>query len=80
MARLAEETEFPGTYNFVPCLLEQVLEYAAGTANDPFQAALEKDPGKLTYADVRLLSKIVPGRPIPAGFRTWPSRPFSPGS
>lgn len=65
MARLAEETEFPGTYNFVPCLLEQVLEYAAGTANDPFQAALEKDPGKLTYADVRLLSKIVPGEAHP---------------
>jgi alpha-amylase/alpha-mannosidase (GH57 family) len=60
MARLAEEAEFPGTYNFVPCLLEQVLEYAGGSANDPFQAALEKDPGKLTYSDVRLLHKIVP--------------------
>jgi alpha-amylase/alpha-mannosidase (GH57 family) len=65
MARLAEEAEFPGTYNFVPCLLEQVLEYASGSANDPFQASLEKDPGRLTYSDVRLLSKIVPGEPDP---------------
>lgn len=61
MARLAEEAEFPGTYNFVPCLLEQVLEYVDGSANDPFLAALEKDPAKLTYADVRLLGSIVPG-------------------
>ncbi len=61
MARVAEDAEFFGTYNFVPCLLDQVLEYVGGTANDPFQAALEKDPGKLTYADVRLLGKIVPG-------------------
>jgi len=65
MARLAEEAEFPGTYNFVPCLLEQVLDYAAGTAVDPFQAALEKDPSRLTYADVRLLSRIVPGEAAP---------------
>jgi len=65
MARLAEEADFPGTYNFVPCLLEQVLDYAAGTARDPFQAALEKDPGRLTYADVRLLSRIVPGEAQP---------------
>jgi alpha-amylase/alpha-mannosidase (GH57 family) len=65
MARLADEAEFPGTYNFVPCLLEQVLEYVAGTAVDPFQAALEKDPGELRYADVRLLSKIVPGEANP---------------
>ncbi len=61
MARLAEEADFPGTYNFVPCLIDQVLEYVGGSANDPFQAALEKDPAKLTYADVRLLGKIVPG-------------------
>jgi alpha-amylase/alpha-mannosidase (GH57 family) len=65
MARLAEEAEFPGTYNFVPCLLEQVLDYAAGTAVDPTQAALEKDPSRLTYADVRLLSRIVPGEASP---------------
>jgi alpha-amylase/alpha-mannosidase (GH57 family) len=65
MARLAEEAEFPGTYNFVPCLLEQVLDYAAGTAVDPYQAALEKDPSRLTYADVRLLSLIVPGEASP---------------
>jgi alpha-amylase/alpha-mannosidase (GH57 family) len=65
MARLAEEAEFPGTYNFVPCLLEQVLDYAAGTASDPTQAALEKDPSRLTYADVRLLSRIVPGEASP---------------
>jgi alpha-amylase/alpha-mannosidase (GH57 family) len=61
MARLAEEEEFPGTYNFVPCLLEQILEYAAGSANDPTQAALEKDPDRLTYADILLLRRIVAG-------------------
>jgi len=61
MARLAAEAEFPGTYNFVPCLLEQVIEYVEGTANDPLQAALEKDPDRLTYSDIRLLARIVPG-------------------
>jgi alpha-amylase/alpha-mannosidase (GH57 family) len=65
MARLAEEAGFPATYNFVPCLLEQLLDYTAGTADDPFQAALEKDPARLTYADVRLLSRIVPGEASP---------------
>lgn len=63
MARLAEEEGFPATYNFVPCLLEQVLEYARGEAQDPFLAALEKDPDKLTFNDRRLLATFVPDEP-----------------
>ncbi len=55
MAALLEETEFPCTFNFVPCLVEQILEYAGGTANDPYAAALEKNPDALTLGDAALL-------------------------
>jgi alpha-amylase/alpha-mannosidase (GH57 family) len=61
MGELVRESGFPCTFNFVPCLLEQLAEYASGSANDPYQRALEKDPADLTFADVRLLSRISPG-------------------
>jgi alpha-amylase/alpha-mannosidase (GH57 family) len=61
MGELVRESGFPCTFNFVPCLLEQLEEYASGTANDPYQRALEKNPADLTYSDVRLLGKIAPG-------------------
>ena len=66
MGELVRETGFPCAFNFVPCLLEQLMEYAAGTAKDPFQRALEKDPGALSFTDVELLRKIVPDESDPA--------------
>ncbi|MHB8095030.1 MAG: hypothetical protein ACYDH0_08820 [Candidatus Aminicenantales bacterium] len=66
MARLALESGYPCTFNIVPCLLEQLEEYAAGAARDPFQEALEKDPSALSIRDVRLLRKIVPDERDPA--------------
>lgn len=69
MARLIAETGFPCTVNFVPCLLEQILEYADGRAHDPYQEAIEKDPGALTSRDLELLRKIVGREPEPDGRR-----------
>ncbi len=66
LGKLVQETGFPCAFNFVPCLLEQLMEYAAGTAKDPFQRALEKDPRSLSPADVQLLRKIVPDGSDPA--------------
>ena len=61
MGELVRESGFPCTFNFVPCLLEQLGEYASATANDPYQRALEKDSADLTFADIRLLGRISPG-------------------
>jgi len=66
MGELVRETGFPCAFNFVPCLLEQLAEYAADTAKDPFQRALEKDPEALSFADLELLRKIVPDGSDPA--------------
>lgn len=60
MARLAEETGFPCTYNFAPCLLEQIEDYAQGTALDPFQLALELPPDRLGPVEIERLRKFVP--------------------
>ncbi len=65
MGELIRESGYPCTVNFVPCLLDQIDEYARGTAVDPTQRALEKDPGKLSFSDLRLLRKIVPGEREP---------------
>jgi len=62
MIRLAEEQEFPCTFNLVPCLLEQIEDYAHGTAADPFQEALEADPEGLSESQAERLRKILPGR------------------
>jgi alpha-amylase/alpha-mannosidase (GH57 family) len=59
MARLAEETGFPCTYNFAPCLLEQIEDYARGTALDPFQLALELPPERLGPDEIERLRKFV---------------------
>ena len=61
MGELVRESGFPCTFNFVPCLLEQLQEYSLGTADDPCQRALEKEPGELTFADVRILGRLSPG-------------------
>jgi alpha-amylase/alpha-mannosidase (GH57 family) len=60
MAELVRESAFPCAFNFVPCLLEQLDEYARGAASDPYQRALEKDPDNLTFRDILLLKKIAP--------------------
>jgi alpha-amylase/alpha-mannosidase (GH57 family) len=60
MALLTGKTGFPSTVNFVPCLLEQIREYAAGEALDPFEQALAKEPDLLTAADCELLRRVVP--------------------
>lgn len=60
MARLAEETGFPSTFNFVPCLLEQIGDYAKGIANDPVQSALELPPDGLGPYEIECLRRLVP--------------------
>jgi len=60
MALLAEEMEFPCTFNLVPCLLEQMEEYSQGQAKDIIQDALERDPEKLTLAQVIRLAEFLP--------------------
>jgi alpha-amylase/alpha-mannosidase (GH57 family) len=60
MARLVGQMEFPCTFNFVPCLLEQLKEYAEGKADDPYLEAMRQAPEKLRAEQFRLLQKIVP--------------------
>ncbi|MDH4272573.1 MAG: glycoside hydrolase family 57 protein [Candidatus Aminicenantes bacterium] len=60
MAYLAEETGYPCTFNLVPCLIEQIQEYARGEAVDSLQKALEADPGELTAPELARISKFLP--------------------
>lgn len=60
MARLVEEAEFPCAFNFTPCLLEQIHDYATGKAMDQLQKALEVSPESLTSRLKEILRKIVP--------------------
>lgn len=60
MAYLAEEAGFPCTFNLVPCLLEQIDEYAKGKAKDRLQETLEKDPEKLTSEETARLARFLP--------------------
>jgi len=62
MALLVKESEFPCTFNFVPCLLEQMADYAEGKAVDPYLEAFAADARKLTSAEVKLLQKFVPSQ------------------
>ncbi len=66
MLSLAEEAGYPCTFNVVPCLIEQILDYAEGRAVDPVQAALEKDPAGLTESEIALLRPFAPGESGPA--------------
>jgi alpha-amylase/alpha-mannosidase (GH57 family) len=50
--------EFPKlrqNFNFVPCLLVQLEEYAQGKARDKFQKVSELEPGELLEKDVHFL-------------------------
>ncbi len=60
MACLIEELRFPCTFNFVPCLLEQIEDYVRGRASDPYQEALEVDGEKLKPSQIELLHELIP--------------------
>ena len=54
MVRLAEE--FPGvhqTFNLVPSLITQILDYVSGDAHDPFLDLVSKPAGELTASERR---------------------------
>ncbi|MBM3310054.1 MAG: hypothetical protein FJY80_00945 [Candidatus Aminicenantes bacterium] len=66
MARLAEETGYPCTFNIVPCLAEQIRDYADGRAEDPVQRCFERRPESLAPADLERLRAFAPGEADPA--------------
>jgi alpha-amylase/alpha-mannosidase (GH57 family) len=66
MVRLAEETGYPCTFNVVPCLIEQILDYAEGRAEDPVRRSLEAPPDRLTEADLARLRAFAPAESDPA--------------
>jgi alpha-amylase/alpha-mannosidase (GH57 family) len=52
---LKEFPEMRQSFNFVPCLLVQLEEYAQGKARDKFQKLTELEPGELLEKDVHYL-------------------------
>ncbi len=60
MACLAEELDYPCTFNLVPCLVEQIEQYSRGQATDVVQKAVEADPETLTPSQVKWLSRFLP--------------------
>jgi len=56
MPSIVEETEGARcVFNLVPSLVEQLLEYADGTAVDPFLVAARKEPSELTLEERRFI-------------------------
>jgi alpha-amylase/alpha-mannosidase (GH57 family) len=70
MAQLAAEAEFPCAFNYVPCLLEQVEDYASGRADDRLLNAVRKPPAGLTADDLGLLRRLAPGEAAPDRLQT----------
>lgn len=68
MIRLHEEAGFPATFNFVPSLIEQIADYAAGNADDPAEKALACTPELLTEEATDILRKLA-GRMTPTASR-----------
>lgn len=66
MARLADEAGFPCTFNFVPCLLEQIEDYSRGKAVDSLQGLLEAEPQRLRPGEVERLRRFLPHGTVPA--------------
>ncbi|MCR4395864.1 MAG: hypothetical protein NUW07_03905 [Candidatus Saccharicenans sp.] len=62
MLRIVEEIEFPCTINLVPCLLEQIEDYAAGRAVDAVWTSLEKPADRLSPEEQD--EKIFPSIPF----------------
>lgn len=60
MLEIINETEFPCTINLVPCLLEQIKDYAEGRANDPLLSTLEKPADSLTEEEISRLKRFFP--------------------
>lgn len=59
MAVIAGSTEFKSNFNFVPCLIEQIQDYADGKADDPWLEALKKRSEELTENDLELLKQLI---------------------
>jgi alpha-amylase/alpha-mannosidase (GH57 family) len=76
MARLIAEEGFPTTINFVPCLLDQIEEYAAGRARDPWLEALAKPAGSLTPEDLVRMRLVAPGESDSAAFQNRARRAY----
>ncbi|MGB9905868.1 MAG: glycoside hydrolase family 57 protein [Candidatus Saccharicenans sp.] len=60
MLRIVEEIEFPCTINLVPCLLEQIEDYAAGRAVDAVWTSLEKPADRLSPEEQDRLKRFFP--------------------
>lgn len=60
MLRIIEEKEFPCTINLVPCLLEQINDYAENKAIDSVLLALQKPDDKLTEDEILKLKRFFP--------------------
>jgi len=60
MLKIIEDTEFPCTINLVPCLLEQIIDYANGKAVDPVWISLMKPSRELTQEDLSRLKRFFP--------------------
>ena len=65
MALLLEELGARWTFKYVPCLLEQLAEYAEGLADDPVRQALTKLPARLSVPELDLLRPFAPGETEP---------------
>jgi alpha-amylase/alpha-mannosidase (GH57 family) len=76
MARLAEESGYPCTFNIVPCLAEQIRDYASGRAHDPVQKCFESRPENLSPADLERLRPFAPGESDPARLQVEALRSF----
>ncbi len=60
MLHLVEKHRFPCAINLVPCLLEQMQDYALEKACDPLLDSLEKNPAKLSQSDLERLRRFFP--------------------
>jgi alpha-amylase/alpha-mannosidase (GH57 family) len=60
MLKIIDEAEFPCTINLVPCLIEQVMDYAEGRAEDWVLDFLKKSDGQLSQEKTWRLKKLFP--------------------
>ena len=60
MLKIVEEAEFPCTINLVPCLLEQIEDYAEGRAVDAVWTSLEKPADRLSPEELEKLKRFFP--------------------
>ncbi|MDI6698088.1 MAG: glycoside hydrolase family 57 protein [Candidatus Saccharicenans sp.] len=60
MLKIVEEAGFPCTINLVPCLLEQLVDYAEGRADDRLLESLQKRPEELSPEEIADLKRFFP--------------------